>query len=312
MKTTIYLIVTSFILYANLFGIISPVFSVVYNTQSVFGETTNALTLARILGSISGKLLGIYILPQIKKEKRMYWLMLFHILTTIPIIIFGTGHPIVQIVMIYISNVFAVLVWGPLLSYIEGRKYTDLIVIFLYLSFIVGTGVVKTIGASLLNAGVDINWMPSICASVSLVICIISLYFLDLSPEPTPSEHEQRQIRNASKIGEQNDFLKKYLLGFLSVTFVYSMVTAYRNFRDFFSVKIWQELLTPDFNANIYVFTDIPIGVGSTLIYSFLLCIKDERKSFFIVLLIHFPHIPGLLQYSPYSPVRHDLHEDGS
>ena len=179
---SIYLIFISAITDFATYGISTAIFSGEYNTQSVFGNTKNALTIAQILGYLVGKFIGMRIFARIHKEHRIYYLMLIYVLATIPLIIFGVLPPVGQVIMFFLSSIPMVLFWGFLVFYIEGRNSTVIIIMIVYMALIMASGVAKTIGTLIMNGGISENWMPAICASVSTIICAVFSYLLYLSP----------------------------------------------------------------------------------------------------------------------------------
>jgi len=49
------------------------------------------------------------------------------------------------------------MIYGIIYSYLEGRKVTDILVMGLNLTMIVSSGLIKTIGKSILQSGVSEN-----------------------------------------------------------------------------------------------------------------------------------------------------------
>ena len=61
------------------------------------------------------------------------------------------------------------MIWGLVFSYLEGRKFTDLMGSLLATSFIISSGIAKTVGRHILSTTVfDQWWMPFITASLFL------------------------------------------------------------------------------------------------------------------------------------------------
>ena len=67
------------------------------------------------------------------------------------------------------------MIWGLVFSYLEGRKNTEILGAGLCVSFIVSSGVVKSMGKYvMLSWGVSEFWMPFVTAmifAIPLVIC---------------------------------------------------------------------------------------------------------------------------------------------
>jgi hypothetical protein len=109
---------------------------------------------------------------------------------------------------------------------------------------------------------------------------------LDAVPEPSQKDVALRSERKPLSSEDRNNFFKKYGIGVMFVTLVYSMLAVLRNFRDYFSPEIFRELLGAGFDPSTFATTEIPIGIVTTLIFASLFVVKNDRKAFFLLLSI--------------------------
>lgn len=69
-KTTLYIIITSSICYFCTYLISTSIFAGTYYSNSIFGNTKTAFTIAQLLGYVIGKLIGALFLARVNKLSR--------------------------------------------------------------------------------------------------------------------------------------------------------------------------------------------------------------------------------------------------
>jgi len=172
--------------------------------------------------------------------------------------------------------------------YLEGRRTSEVLLMGLYLSVMVASGVAKSIAAAVMNAGISENWMPAVCGSFSAVLFIIFIVLLDTIPDPSQEDKALRKERRTMSPREGREFLRKWAPGLIVITLVYSVLTAYRNFRDYFAIELWSDLEGPSFDPSKFTQSEIPVGICTAVAYSLLYYIRDDRKAFFAILGVMF------------------------
>ena len=110
------------------------------------------------------------------------------------------------------------------------------------------------------------------------VICFIFLH------PPTEQEQIDRQNRDCVDLDKQNHFYDKYKVPLTCIIIAYGLITSYRNFRDYYALELWQELLSNNFDPNVYSISEIIVSVVVTGLYCAIIFIKSERNSFFTLL----------------------------
>jgi len=105
-------------------------------------------------------------------------------------------------------------------------------------------------------------------------------------PDPSQDDIALRSERKPLEAADRNNFFKKYGIGVMFVTLVYSMLAVLRNFRDYFAPEIFRELLGDGFDPSTFTATEVPIGIVTTIIFASLIVIKNDRKAFFLLLSI--------------------------
>jgi len=120
------------------------------------------------------------------------------------------------------------------------------------------------------------------------VIFIFFIILLDSIPDPSAEDKAIRKERRTMTPQEGRQFLYKWAPGLIIITLVYSVLTAYRNFRDYFAVELWRDLEGPSFDPSSFTQSEIPVGICTAVAYSLLYYIRDDKKAFFAILGVMF------------------------
>jgi hypothetical protein len=103
---------------------------------------------------------------------------------------------------------------------------------------------------------------------------------------PPPSEEDiaARSERAPMDREHRIAFFKDFSGGLIPLTVLYVLLTAYRDFRDNFSVEIWQELgYSKSEVTALLAGSEFPVTVGVLGILALLMMIKDNRRALIIV-----------------------------
>jgi len=283
---TIFTVVVAFSAYFSIYGISVSLFAATFDGVKVFGvmELKVAFSIAQMLGYAVGKIGGIMVIPTLKRDQRCPALIALALAGEAPLVLFGCLPPAGQVVMVFLSGIPLAWLWGILVMYLEGRRTSEFLLMGLYLSVMVASGVAKSIAAAVLGAGVSESWMPASCGAVSAVIFIMFVILLDCIPDPSDADKKQKSERKAMTQQEARTFLIKWAPGLIVITLVYSTLTMYRNFRDYFAPEIWRDLLGPDFDPSKFTQSELPVGIITAAAYSLLYWIKKDKNAFFAIL----------------------------
>jgi hypothetical protein len=110
----------------------------------------------------------------------------------------------------------------------------------------------------------------------------LAVWLLQRLPPPTAEDIAARTVRAPMNAAERRAFFGRFGVGLVSLTALYTLLTAYRGFRDDFAANIWAELGWAD-EPTIFTLTEIPVALvvlaGLALLYR----IGDNRRAFFAV-----------------------------
>ena len=167
------------------------------------------------------------------------------------------------------------MVWGLVFSFLEGRRFTEVMGAGLCASFIFASGFVKSVGKWLLLNGVSDFWMPVTVGAMFAIPLLFFVGMLSLLPDPSPEDEELRTRREPMTGAQRKAFFKQFAWGLTSLIVVYIMLTAFRDFRDNFMAEILTQLGFGD-EPEIFTTTEVPVTIGVLLMLAFVMFIRNN------------------------------------
>jgi len=86
-------------------------------------------------------------------------------------------------------------IYGCLVSYLEGRESTEVLVAAVTLTLVIAAAVAKSTANMVLSMGVAATMMPLVLVLASLPICGALLCLLDKAPMPSAEDRAKRSVR---------------------------------------------------------------------------------------------------------------------
>jgi len=178
------------------------------------------------------------------------------------------------------------MVWGVVFSFIEGRRFTEMISFGLCFSLIIASGILKTI-YFVVNEIFPVSefWMPFEMGLVFLPLFCFFVWMLSVIPEPTDEDKRLRTVRVPMTNADKRLVIRNYGFGLACLVIVYALLTMLRDFRDNFSVEIWSEIY-PGWNDTVFSKTEILIGIIVLLVIGCLSFIRNNIKGFWVTYLV--------------------------
>lgn len=238
------------------------------------------LIVAQVLGYATAKGLGIKIVSEVKPHQRINYLLLMIGFSGINLLLFALVIPPYNFIFMYFNGLGLGMVYGMVFSFLEGRRITEILGAGLAVSFIVSSGIVKSIGKYFINVGMSEFWMPFVTGLIFTPLLLLSVYGLSLAPAPTIEDQISRTERKPMNAQKRGEFLRKYGFGMFWLILIYVLVTIIRDVRDNFGVEIWEELGGAD--AAIFSKTELIIGLIICVLTGLLFVVKNNQKAFFL------------------------------
>lgn len=237
---------TSFALYFCMYAFRKPLAVATYAGYEFAGteiQLKTALVLSQLFGYVVSKYIGVKFCSQLRREHLLVATISLIVFAELALLGFAILPQSWKVLAIFCNGLPLGMVWGLAMRYLEGRRATELLVATLSCSYIVATGFVKDVGRWMMDyVAVDPFWMPFCVGLLFLPLLLISAWLLDALPKPTAQDLAERSERKAMSSREQWTFLAHFSIGLILLSFVYVLLTAFRDFRDNYAIEILKEL----------------------------------------------------------------------
>jgi len=238
------------------------------------------LIICQVLGYALSKFIGIKLISELRSNKRLVYLFFMIGIAQISLIFFGLIPAPYNIIFMFVNGLSLGMVWGVVFSYLEGRRFTEILGVVLCSSFILSSGAVKSVGLYIMNTRqISEVWMPAATGAIFLIPFFVCAFFLDRIPRPTQADITLKADRKAMTAHDRKKVLAKFRFPLFILVLFYAALTALRDFRDNFSREIWHAVGYQD-NASIFTLSELPIAVFVLLIMASMVFVKQNERAF--------------------------------
>ena len=242
------------------------------------------LIVTQVLGYTISKFSGIKIISEMTPERRIVAVALLIAIAESALLLFGLIPAPFNFVCLFFNGLPLGLVWGIVFSFLEGRRATEMLGAGLCCSFILASGAVKSVGTWLMSDfGISEFWMPAATGGVFVVPLIISLWMLARVPPPSDADTGRRNRRDTMNRSQRRAFSADIALGLILLIAVYTVLNAYRDFRDNFAKELWAGLGYAD-TPSIFTLSEIPIAAAVLVSAAFMVLVRDNARAFHVSL----------------------------
>ncbi|MEP6684380.1 MAG: DUF5690 family protein [Parafilimonas sp.] len=240
------------------------------------------LVSAQLVGYMLSKFYGIRFIAGMQLHKRAKIVIVLIVFAWITLFLFAITPSPYNIILLLLNGFPLGMIWGLVFSYLEGRKATEFMGAVLCVSFIFSSGVVKTVGKSLIvDHHISEFWMPFYTASFFLIPLVLFTWLLNHMPAPTAKDIELRSERKPMTKQERKNFIATFLPGLIVIITTYVLLTILRDFRDNFSNELYNELGYEN-NPDIFTITETPVSLIVLTSMSLLIFIKNNIRAFLL------------------------------
>lgn len=238
------------------------------------------LIIAQVLGYTLSKFLGIKIISEMKQSKRVYYLIGFILIAELALLCFALVPAPYNIFFLFLNGLPLGMIWGIVFSYIEGRKLSEILGVILCSSFIVSSGIVKSVGKYVLDSlHVSEFWMPFITGLFFIIPLFLFAFLLEKIPPPSEEDISLKAERKPLDSVGRKVLFKELALPLVFIIIFYVVLTAVRDFRDNFARELW-DALGFEGSASIYSLAELPIAILVLIILAYIGSIKNNKKAF--------------------------------
>ena len=238
-----------------------------------------AIVIAQVLGYALSKLIGVKVVSEAAPNRRALMILTFIATAWIALVLFAVLPANWKILAIFMNGLPLGMIWGLVFGYMEGRRISEIIGAGLCASFIVSSGVVKSVGRWLIvDHGVPDVWMPALTGLVFMPILAVSVYFLSLTPPPDAADRAARKARVPMYGAQRKAFFWNNAFGLTMLVLAYVVLTALRDFRDNFAVEIWDAVGYAD-TPSIFALSEIPVAAVVLAFMASTIVIRSNRNA---------------------------------
>ena len=278
----IYCIVAAFGTYFCMYAFRKPFTAGTFEDLTFAGVAFKTVLIAsQVSGYTISKFIGIKVISEMPAHLRAVSIIVLIGIAELALLGFGLVPAPWNMIMLFINGLPLGMVFGLVLAYLEGRRNTEALSAGLCASFIVSSGVVKSVGRWLiLDFGFSDFWMPFYTGLIFLPALLFFVWMLNQIPPPTHIDRQLRRERKPMTAGDRWHFLQKHGVGLGMLITVFILLTVVRSIRDDFGVEIWQKLLPGEKEEPaIYSKTETLIAFAVVIVNGLAINIRSNRAA---------------------------------
>ncbi|ULQ57016.1 DUF5690 family protein [Flavihumibacter rivuli] len=212
----------------------------------------SSLIIAQVFGYMLSKFIGIRFMATLNMKRRPYYLL--GLIGTALVCLAGLAFTpmVLGPVWLFLNGLSLGLIWGLVFSYIEGRKYTDLLALILSTNFIFSSGMVKSLGRMVITDwGVEEARMPFYLGCLFIPLLLASTWLLAKIPPPNAAERLDRGDRLPMDARQRSNLVKAFFPMVFSLVVLNIIFTILRDLKDNYAVEIIRSI-HPDYPPSIF------------------------------------------------------------
>lgn len=281
----IWCMIAAFGTYFCMYAFRKPFNAGVYEGLSLWGINYKVvLIIAQVFGYMISKFVGIKVISELKAASRTQLIIGLILFAEIALLFFGwVPHPY-NFVFLFMNGLPLGMIWGIVFSYLEGRKFTEILAIGLSISLIVSSGILKTIYFDVHEwlPSVSEFWLPFVMGLLFLPLFFLFVWMLSVIPAPTKDDIIARAPRLPMTDADKKNVFRHYGWGLVAFIILYTFLATLRDFRDNFMVEIWNEV-DPGWNKSVFTQTEAITSIIVLAVIGSLSAIKNNFKGFWVV-----------------------------
>ena len=242
-----------------------------------------ALVVAQVAGYALSKFVGVKVISEIDPRHRAMAIIGLIALSWLALIAFAVIPAPWNVVTMFFNGVPLGMIWGLVFGFMEGRRVSEVLASMLCASFILSSGVVKSVGTWLMQSlDVDRFWMPAATGALFVPLLLASVWVLSQLPPPNAQDEAERVKRAPMTAAERGNFLRAYAPGLIAIVLAYVLLTAFRDFRDNFAAEIWTALGYGG-EAGVFSASELPVAIIALVGLALVIVIRDNRRALVVI-----------------------------
>lgn len=277
----------AFAVYFCAYGLRKPYTAATFQGLTFLGSSVGlktALVIGQVLGYALAKFVGIKFVSELDRRRLLPTLIIAALVAEAALVGFAVTPGAGKVAWMFLNGMPLGLVWGLIVRRLEGRTTSDLLMAVLCCSFVLAGGVVRDAGAWWMSRGVSEFWMPAVTGACFLLPLIAAAVTLDRVPPPNAQDVAERTLRRAMNGAERRRFLRVYAVGLVPLLAFYAVLTAMRDYRDYYSAEILQKLGYGE-TPGIFTWVEGPTAITVTLVVGGLIVLHNHQRGLLAIFL---------------------------
>jgi hypothetical protein len=240
-----------------------------------------SLVIVQVFGYALSKVAGIKVISEMPPQRRAVAILALIGAAELTLVLFGLIPTPWNVACLFANGLALGMIWGLVFGFLEGRRTSEVLGAMLCASFIVSSGVVKSVGKNvMLNGWANEYWMPAVTGLLFAPLLVFCVFGLAALPPPNAEDERLRVVRMPMDGAARRAMFAAFAPGLIALIIIYVGLTALRDFRDNFAVEIWNGLGFKD-DAAIFTFSELPVAVIVLATLALVMFIRDNRQAFF-------------------------------
>ncbi len=280
---TIFAAITAFCTYMCMYAFRKPFTAATFvDGPVILGlDYKSALVIVQVVGYMLSKFIGIKVVSEMDSKKRALTILILIGIAWVALLGFAIVPSPWNAAFLFFNGLPLGMIWGLVFAYLEGRQNTEIMGLGLCGSFVFASGFVKDIGQWLMGMGMSEYWMPFGVGAVFALPLLVFTWLINQLPAPTREDEHLRTKRKPMNAQERKTYFIKFATGIILLVAVYTILTAYRDFRDNFLADIWVDLRGTENNVN-FSSTETPVSIGVLVILMLIVLVKDNFQALLV------------------------------
>ena len=271
----------AFCAYFSMYAFRKPIAAATFAEQAhwLFDlDYKTTLLIAQVIGYALSKLIGIRVIAEFGRSGRAGAILLLIGTAWLALFLFAVIPAPWNIAFLFLNGLPLGMIWGLVFSYVEGRRASEAMGALLCASFILSSGVVKSVAVLVMDWGVSEYWMPFVTGALFVPLLLASLWLLEQLPLPDAQDVAERTARVPMSGSERAAFLRNHGVTMLLLVSGYVLLTAIRDFRDNFAAELWADMGRGGV-ASVFSASELPVAIVALAALGALMLIRDNMRA---------------------------------
>lgn len=271
---------SAFVIYFSMYAFRKPFAAATFEGEEVWGVNFKVLlVISQVIGYALSKFLGIRFISGLDPRRRGIWIISFIMLAALSLLGFALAPRELKFIFMFLNGVPLGMIWGLVFSYLEGRRVTELLAALLSASYIMASGMTKSVGKYLMtHHGVGEFWMPFCTGCLFMPPLLLGVWLIGRVPPPEEEDERHRHRRVPMNSRDRREMFLGLAPGLIALILLLFLTTAFRDLRDNFAAELWTELGYGT-SAAVFSQTEIGITLGVLIALSLFVLVKDNRRA---------------------------------